>query len=145
VLKKSRNVLPNIAVVCLCGLLLALAGFSAGCKQGPLRSNEVAYVAVPQAVLRDRVSAIYNKVGTVTNGQKLEILEHQKRFVKVRTAGNQEGWDRYGVYGLVAGFILWIVIMPLFTAARIGIEFGWVQITPSTILLGTLLLYLKHR
>ena len=91
-LKKSRNVLPNIAVVCLCGLLLALAGFSAGCKQGPLRSNEVAYVAVPQAVLRDRVSAIYNKVGTVSNGQKLEILEHQKRFVKVRTAGNQEGW-----------------------------------------------------
>jgi SH3-like domain-containing protein len=73
-------------------LLLALAGFSAGCKRGPLRSNEVAYVAVPQAVLRDRVSAIYNKVGTVTNGQKLEILEHQKRFVKVRTAGNQEGW-----------------------------------------------------
>jgi uncharacterized protein YgiM (DUF1202 family) len=92
VLKKSRKVLPNIAVVCLCGLLLALAGFSAGCKQGPLRSNEVAYVAVPQAVLRDRVSAIYNKVGTVSNGQKLEILEHQKRFVKVRTAGNQEGW-----------------------------------------------------
>jgi SH3-like domain-containing protein len=92
VLKKSRNVLPNIAVVCLCGLLLVLAGFSAGCKQGPLRSNEVAYVAVPQAVLRDRVSAIYNKVGTVSNGQKLEILEHQKRFVKVRTAGNQEGW-----------------------------------------------------
>ena len=91
-LKKSRNVLPNIAVVCLCGLLLVLAGFSAGCKQGPLRSNEVAYVAVPQAVLRDRVSAIYNKVGTVSNGQKLEILEHQKRFVKVRTAGNQEGW-----------------------------------------------------
>jgi SH3-like domain-containing protein len=92
VLKKSRNVFPNIAVVCLCGLLFALAGFSAGCKQGPLRSNEVAYVAVPQAVLRDRVSAIYNKVGIVTNGQKLEILEHQKRFVKVRTAGNQEGW-----------------------------------------------------
>jgi O-antigen ligase len=39
-------------------------------------------------------------------------------------------------YGLQA----WIVIMPLFTAARIGIEFGWVQITPSTILLGTLLI-----
>ena len=91
-LKKSRNALPNIVVVYLCGLLFALAGFFAGCKQGPLRSNEVAYVAVPQAVLRDRVSAIYNKVGTVTNGQKLEILEHQKRFVKVRTAGNQEGW-----------------------------------------------------
>ena len=39
-------------------------------------------------------------------------------------------------YGLLA----WIVIMPLFTAARIGIDVGWVQITPSTILLGTLLI-----
>jgi protein-S-isoprenylcysteine O-methyltransferase Ste14 len=35
-------------------------------------------------------------------------------------AGNQEGWDRYVVYGLFAGFILWIVIMPL-DAKR----FGW--------------------
>jgi len=92
VLKKSRRSLPNIAVVCLCGWLLALALFSAGCKRGSLRSNEIAYVAVPQAVLRDRLAALYNKVGTVTNGQKVEILERQKRFVKVRTAGNQEGW-----------------------------------------------------
>ena len=91
-LKKSRRSLPNIAVVCLCGWLLALALFSAGCKRGSLRSNEIAYVAVPQAVLRDRLAALYNKVGTVSNGQKVEILERQKRFVKVRTAGNQEGW-----------------------------------------------------
>ena len=90
-LKKFRKILPNIAVVCL-GLLLALVVFSAGCKRGPLRSNEVAYVAVPQAILRDRVAALYSKVGTVSNGQKLQILEHQKRFVKVRTAGDQEGW-----------------------------------------------------
>ena len=35
-------------------------------------------------------------------------------------SGNQEPWDRYVVYGLVIGFILWIVIMPL-DAKR----FGW--------------------
>lgn len=35
-------------------------------------------------------------------------------------SGNQERWDRYVVYGLVIGFILWIVIMPL-DAKR----FGW--------------------
>lgn len=27
--------------------------------------------------------------------------------------GNQKGWDRYVVYGLMIGFIAWIVIMPL--------------------------------
>jgi len=91
VLKKSRKFLPNIAVVYL-GLLLAFVVFSDGCKRGPLRSNEIAYVAVPQAVLRDRVAALYSKVGIVSNGQKLQILEHQKRFVKVRTAGDQQGW-----------------------------------------------------
>jgi uncharacterized protein YgiM (DUF1202 family) len=90
--KKSRKVLSHRAVVCLCGLLLALILLSAGCKRGPLRSNEIAYVAVPQAVLRDRVAALYNKVGTISNGQKVEILERQKRFVKVRTASQQEGW-----------------------------------------------------
>ena len=89
--KTSRKVFPNIAVVCL-GLLLALVLIAAGCTRGPLRSNEVAYVAVPQAVLRDRVAALYNKVGIVSNGQRLEVLEHQKRFVKVRTVGGQEGW-----------------------------------------------------
>jgi protein-S-isoprenylcysteine O-methyltransferase Ste14 len=35
-------------------------------------------------------------------------------------AGNQEGWDRYVVYGLALGFSLWIIIMPL-DAKR----FGW--------------------
>ena len=37
------------------------------------------------------------------------------------------------------GFLAWIVVMPLFTAARIGIEVGWVQITPTTVILATLL------
>jgi protein-S-isoprenylcysteine O-methyltransferase Ste14 len=34
--------------------------------------------------------------------------------------GNQETWDRYIVYGLLIGFIVWIIIMPL--DAR---RFGW--------------------
>ncbi len=28
-------------------------------------------------------------------------------------AGNEERWDRYVVYGLVIGFIFWIIVMPL--------------------------------
>jgi len=35
-----------------------------------------------------------------------------ERYRKPGTA-NQEGWDKYVVYGLMAGFISWIIIMPL--------------------------------
>jgi protein-S-isoprenylcysteine O-methyltransferase Ste14 len=42
-----------------------------------------------------------------------------ERYRKPGT-GNQKGWDRYVVYGLVLGFMAWIVIMPL-DAKR----FGW--------------------
>lgn len=42
-----------------------------------------------------------------------------ERYRKPGTA-NQKGWDTYIVYGLVLGFIFWIIIMPL-DAKR----FGW--------------------
>jgi protein-S-isoprenylcysteine O-methyltransferase Ste14 len=35
-----------------------------------------------------------------------------ERYKKQGT-GNQKGWDKYVVYGVVLGFIIWIVIMPL--------------------------------
>jgi protein-S-isoprenylcysteine O-methyltransferase Ste14 len=35
-----------------------------------------------------------------------------ERYKKPGTA-NQKGWDKYVVYGLVLGFMLWIAIMPL--------------------------------
>ena len=50
------------------------------------------YVAVPQVTLRDRVAAVYNKVGTVRAGDRVEVLERQKRFVRVRASSTQEGW-----------------------------------------------------
>jgi hypothetical protein len=28
-------------------------------------------------------------------------------------SANQKGWDRYVVYGLVLGFIAWLIIIPL--------------------------------
>ncbi|MGB8706869.1 MAG: isoprenylcysteine carboxylmethyltransferase family protein [Dehalococcoidia bacterium] len=42
-----------------------------------------------------------------------------ERYRQPGTA-NQRGWDRYVVYGLVLGFILWIVIMPLDAK-----KYGW--------------------
>jgi protein-S-isoprenylcysteine O-methyltransferase Ste14 len=45
--------------------------------------------------------------------------------------GNQKNWDRFVVYGILIGFILWIVIMPL-DAKRFGWSPGfplWLKVT----------------
>ena len=62
------------------------------CGRGRHRVLEVAYVSAPQAGLRDQVAAIYNRVGNVKNGERLEVLEREKRFARVRTATGIEGW-----------------------------------------------------
>jgi SH3-like domain-containing protein len=62
------------------------------CHRGKGRVLEVAYVSAPQTSLRDRVAAVYNKVGVVKNGERVEVLDHDRRFVKVRTASGAEGW-----------------------------------------------------
>jgi SH3-like domain-containing protein len=49
-------------------------------------------VSAPQATLRDQVAAIYHRVGNVKNGERLEIIDREKRFARVRTASGIEGW-----------------------------------------------------
>jgi len=71
---------------------LAIAVALAACGRGRHRVLEVAYVSAPQATLRDQVAAIYNRVGTVKNGERVEIIDHEKRFARVRTASGIEGW-----------------------------------------------------
>jgi len=56
------------------------------------RVLEIAYVSGVQAVLRDHVAAVYEKAGVVKNGQRVEVLDHDRRFVKVRTASGAMGW-----------------------------------------------------
>jgi SH3-like domain-containing protein len=62
------------------------------CGRGRHRVLEVAYVSAPQASLRDQVAAVYNRVGTVKNGERVEVLDHEKRFARVRTSSGLEGW-----------------------------------------------------
>ena len=62
------------------------------CGRGRHRVLEVAYVSAPQAALRDQVAAIFNRVGNVKNGERVEVLDREKRFARVRTATGIEGW-----------------------------------------------------
>ena len=70
-------------------LLLVLVS---ACKRNALVHHEYVYVSAAETSLRDRVATLYNKVGTVRNGDRLDVLEKQKRFLRVRTDGGQEGW-----------------------------------------------------
>jgi len=62
------------------------------CNRSGGRVLEVAYVSGVQAVLRDHVAAVYEKSGVVKNGERVEVLDHDRRFVKVRTATGVTGW-----------------------------------------------------
>ena len=75
-----------------CALALVL-GLTA-CKNHGGRSHEVAYVSAPQTFLRDRVATVYNKVATVKNGERLDVIERttNRRFVHVRLADGADGW-----------------------------------------------------
>jgi len=74
-------------VVMLAAILLVPA-----CSRGRHRVLEVAYVSAPQAALRDQVAAIFNRVGNVKNGERVEVLEREKRFARIRTGTGIEGW-----------------------------------------------------
>ena len=72
-------------------VIFSLALLSA-CNRGGSRVLEVAYVSGVQAILRDRVAAVYEKAGVVKNGERVEVLDHDRRFVKVRTSTGATGW-----------------------------------------------------
>jgi SH3-like domain-containing protein len=70
----------------------ALLGIS-GCSHLHRRpSQEYVYVIAKEAPLRDRVAAVSNRTGEVTNGERLVVLSHQPRFVKVKTPDGAVGW-----------------------------------------------------
>jgi hypothetical protein len=79
-----QRFLPSIPLLCL--VLLS------ACHRNGGRVLEVAYVSGVQAILRDRVAAVYEKTGVVKNGDRVEVLDHDRHFVKVRTASGVTGW-----------------------------------------------------
>lgn len=75
----------NFAFVLLAAILFSACGRHK-------KAAEINYVSVPQAFLRDRVATVYSKVGNVKNGDRVEVLERERRFVRVRTDSGSEGW-----------------------------------------------------
>ncbi len=72
--------------------LLALAALLSACGRHRQRVLEVDYVSAPQVTLRDQLAQVYNKVGTAKNGDRVEVVDREKRFAKVRLPNGVEGW-----------------------------------------------------
>ena len=71
--------------------LASVAALTA-CGRTRRRPLEIDYVSAPQVTLRDQLAQVYNKVGTAKNGDRVEVLDRERRFAKVKTATGLEGW-----------------------------------------------------
>ncbi len=72
--------------------MLGAAALLSGCGRSHKRVLETDYVSAPQVTLRDQLSQVFNKVGTAKNGDRVDVLDREKRFARVRTESGAEGW-----------------------------------------------------
>jgi len=84
------------AAACLAFILLPVIlalGFLSGCSRlRPRPARQYVYVASEHTFLRDRVAPVANFVTEVTNGERLQVLEHETRFYRVKAPNGKVGW-----------------------------------------------------
>ena len=72
-------------------VLLAMAG---GCRNQPKRAPAIAEAYVGPALLKIRSDIPLDSaaVATAKHGDRLEIVQRRRKFLRVRTASGAEGW-----------------------------------------------------
>ena len=71
---------------------LVVPGLLSACGRGHRRVLETDYVSAPQATVRDQLSQVFNKVATLKNGDRVDVIDREKRFAKIRLSSGIEGW-----------------------------------------------------
>ena len=75
-------------------VICAAALLASGCGGGPKRAPAIAEAYVGPATLKIRsdLPLQSSTVGVVKHGDRLEIVQRRRKFLKVRTPAGSEGW-----------------------------------------------------
>lgn len=84
----------HIHLTCALGVCLALA--AAACSKKPGKSSDpaiaTAFAGPVKLTLRSEISPASQSTASAAHGEKLEVLQVRRRFVRVRTPRGDEGW-----------------------------------------------------